>query len=350
MWRDRRPMSDPCPLARTLLATLVAALLWPAGALAAAYAPEPGRVFHSGIGGYHPQAVADFTAQSGKHPAVFQYFVQWRSGAPDRRWLEGLLRRTAAARSRVAFAISTKDTGLSPAAIAAGEGDSFLLALNRMLAAHGRPTYLRLLSEMNNADNPYSAYTHSGRSRGPAFSTHQFKRAWRRSVLVARGGEIETINAKLARLGMGPVRSDAATLPTPPVAFMWVPLTFGHPEIARNHPRHSWPGSAYVDWVGTTWYSPFLTVRAFDRFYRNRRWRDKPFAFGEYGVWGDESPRFVRLFFSFAARHRRVQMISYYQSANLKPAFRLSSYPRSRAMLQRKLRSPRYVAFAREYR
>ena len=142
---------------------------------------------------------------------------------------------------------------------------------------------------------------------------------------------------------MPPLRTAASVLPQPQVAFLWVPLSFGNPEIARNHPRHWWPGSRYVDWVGTTWYSPYLAVKAIDRFYRHRLWRKKPFAFGEYGVWGAESPRFLRLFFRFVRTHPRVQLISYYQSAMLKPAFRLSSHPVSRATLRRKLRSTRFL-------
>ncbi|MDQ4048012.1 MAG: hypothetical protein M3131_01320 [Actinomycetota bacterium] len=337
---------------RSLLLCLavVGCLLVPGAAHGAAYAPPSGQVFHSGIGGYDAGAIDDFTAQSGKHPAIFQYFVSWRSGPSDVRFLERLLQSSDRSRSRVAFAVSTKGTGLTPAALAAGDGDGFLLELNRILAQHGRPTYLRLLSEMNNANNPYSAYTHSGRPRGPAFSTGMFKRAWRRAVIVVRGGDVAAINARLGRLGMAPVRTASPALATPPVAFMWVPLSFGNPEIRRNHPRHWWPGSEYVDWVGTTWYSPYLDVRAFERFYRNRLWRGKPFSFSEYGVWGPESPRFLRLFFSFAARHRRVQMASYYQSATLKPEFRLSTHPRSRRVLRRLLRSQRYVAFAPEYR
>ena len=230
--------------ARLLPVVLFACLLVPGGAHGAAYAPAPGEVFHSGVGGYHAGAIDDFTAQSGKHPAVFQYFVSWRSGPSDVRFIKRLLDNSDRAGSRTTLSVSTKGTGLSPAALAAGKGDGFLLALNQMLAEHGVPTYLRLLSEMNNANNPYSAYDKSGRSRGPAFSTRMFKRAWRRAVLVVRGGDVSTINSRLGRLGMPPVRTPSPTLATPPVAFMWVPLSFGNPEIARNHPRHWWHGSA----------------------------------------------------------------------------------------------------------
>jgi hypothetical protein len=334
---------------RTCLLLACVAPALPSSAHAASYAPPPGRVFNSGIGGYGPGAPDAFGRQAGKHPAVYQYFVSWRAGRSDVRWLDGLLQSTERARSRAMFAVSTKGTRLTPAAIARGEGDDFLLALNRLLTDHGRPAYLRLLSEMNNGHNPYSAYTLSGRSRGRAYGTGLFKRAWRRAVLVVRGGDVATVNRKLARLRMPPVRTDAETLGRPQVAFMWVPLSYGNPEIPRNHPRHWWPGSSYVDWVGTTWYSPFLAVRAIARFYRYRLWRRKPFAFGEYGVWGDESPHFLRLFFGFVRSHPRVKLISYYQSANLLPEFRLSTHPQSRAVLRRLLRSPRFLGYAPEF-
>jgi hypothetical protein len=334
--------------APALLLALVALTL-PGSAHAASYAPPAGRVLNSGIGGYGPGAVDAFTRQAGKHPAAYQYFISWRARKPDVHWLEGLLDNTDDARSRAMFAVSTKGTRLTPAGIARGEGDAFLLALNRVLAEHGHPTYIRLLSEMNNGSNPYSAYDLSGRSRGRAFSTRQFKRAWRRAVLVVRGGDVARLNARLRRLRMPPVGTGAETLGRPQVAFMWVPLTFGNPEIARNHPAHWWPGSRYVDWVGTTWYSPFLAVRAIDRFYRHPLWRRKPFAFGEYGVWGAESTRFVRLFFRFVRTHRRVRLVSYYQSAQLKREFRLSSHPRSRGLLRRMLRSKRFVDYTSDY-
>jgi hypothetical protein len=307
-------------------------------------------VLHSGIGGYGPGAVGAFTRQSGKHPAVYQYFISWRAGSSDVHWLEGLIANTHRAGSRAMFHVSTSDTPLTLRAIARGRGDGFLLALNRLLTAYGHPAYLRLLSEMNNGANPYAAYDLAGRSRGAAHSTRQFKRAWRRAVLVVRGGDVGRLNARLARLRMPPVRTGAAVLGRPRVAFLWVPLTYGNPEIARNQPRNWWPGARYVDWVGTTWYSPYLAVRAIHRFHRHRLWRRKPFAFGEYGVWGAESPHFIRLFFRFVRSHSRVRLISYYQSALLKPQFRLSTHPRSRAALRRAIRSRRYVSHTREYR
>jgi hypothetical protein len=199
-------------------------------------------------------------------------------------------------------------------------------------------TFLRPLSEMNNGNNSYAPYDLSGRSRGPANSVAQLKSAWRRVALIMRGGDVAAIDAKLRGLRMPPVRTDAAELPRPPVALMWVPLTFGNPEIPKNHPRHFWPGAQYVDWVGTTWYSPFKATSAMQSFYSYPLWRSKPFAFAEWGVWGRDDPAFVRQFFGFVRTHPRVRMAVYYQSALLKPGFRLSAHPGSRAVLRRATR------------
>ena len=100
---------------RLLLVVLVGCLLAPAAAHGAAFAPERGEVFHSGSGGYDAGAIDDFAAQSGKHPAVFQYFVSWRSGASDVSFLKRLLQSSNRARSRAALAVSTKWT--SPALV-----------------------------------------------------------------------------------------------------------------------------------------------------------------------------------------------------------------------------------------
>lgn len=349
MRTDGTPVRRPHACLAAVLA--VAALLAVVGtASAATYLPDRGKVFHAGIGGYGPDAPGAFALQSGKHPALYQYFIAWKSAPRDLNFFRGLLEKSDRAGSRAMFHVSTDGSGLTPRAIARGEGDGFLVGMNYLLSAHGKPTYLRLLSEMNNGANPYAAYDLAGHSRGPAYSTRQFKRAWRRAVIVIRGGDVATVNARLARLHMPPARVPFGRLGRPQVTFLWVPLSFGNPEIARNHPRHWWPGRRYVDWVGTTWYSPYLSAKAMDRFYRYRLWRHKPFAFGEYGVWGAESTRFVRLFFRFVRTHRRVRLVSYYQSANLKPEFRLSTHPRSRAVLRRALRSRRFQDLAPEYR
>jgi hypothetical protein len=183
-----------------------------------------------------------------------------------------------------------------------------------------------------------------------AYTTGQFKRAWRRLTLILRGGEVASINRKLRRLKMPRVRTGRKVLPKAPVALAWVPLSLGNPETAKNHPRHWWPGARYVDWVGSTWYSRYRRSAVFHGFYSNRIWRRKPFMFAEWGVWGAESPSFVRQFFGFLKSHRRVRMAVYYQSGSLKPEFRLSTHPRSRAALRSAVRWSRLTGLAPEFR
>ena len=101
-----------------------------------------------------------------------------------------------------------------------------------------------------------------------------------------------------------------------------------------------------MDWVGTTWYSPYKRSKAFDDLYRYRLWRNKPFVFAEWGVWGRDDPGFVGQFFGFLRSHRRVRMAVYYQSASLKPEFRLSTHPGTRAALRRAVRWPRLTGVA----
>src|SRR4030095_6892678 len=116
-------------------------------------------------------------------------------------------------------------TGLTPRARAEGGGDNFLVGLNRLLAEHGEVTFLRPLSEMNNGNNSYAPYNLDGSSRGAAKSGGQF--LW--------GGERADITRTGRRLGMPPVRTRASSLPPTLVALMWVPLSFGNPEIPKNH-------------------------------------------------------------------------------------------------------------------
>ena len=333
-------------LALALITVMLAVALLPSAAGAAAYLPPGNKVLWGGQGGYSQAHIRDFARQSGKHPAVFNYFISWRANESSFRWLSFRLADARAENTAAMLSVAPEDTGLSPRDLARGGGDAFLVGLNRLLAEHGEVTYLRPLSEMNNANNSYAPYDHSGRSRGPANSVYQLKRAWRRIALITRGGEVATIDAKLRRLRMPPVRTGAAELPRAQVALMWVPLSFGNPEIAKNHPRHFWPGARYVDWVGTTWYSPYKASSAMDAIYNYPLWRKKPFAFAEWGVWGRDDPGFVRQFFGFMKTHPRVRMAVYYQSALLKPEFRLSTHPRSRAALRNAVRWPRLTGVA----
>jgi hypothetical protein len=328
-----------------VLAAMPLALAGAASAPAAAdpYLPPPGKVFAGVTGG---REVDSFSAEVGRHPPVFQFFTHWDTT------FEWIFRRAEAARARPMMHFSTDDGHrelIAPGEIAAGRGDGWLLQLNRRLDASGGVTYIRLMAEMDGHWNLYCAYDAHGRSRGPSHSTASFRAAWRRTVLIVRGGPVAQIDASLRALGLPPVGgadapvSESRVLPRPRIAFLWVPQVAGAPDTRANSPRAYWPGAAYVDWVGTDFYSRYPNFRGLERFYR--AFRGKPFAFGEWALWGRDDPAFVNRFFRWVRKHRRTRLVMYNQEGEGSP-FRLFRYPRSRRAIRRQLQDRRFVEFA----
>jgi hypothetical protein len=175
-----------------------------------------------------------------------------------------------------------------------------------------------------------------------------FRQAWRRTVIVLRGGPLDAVNAKLRALHLPAVRGANSALPQPPIAFLWVPQVAGAPDIRANSPRAYWPGSRYVDWVGTDFYSKFPNWGGLERFYR--QFGGKPFAFGEWALWGRDDPSFVHRLFAWSRSHRRVRMLIYNQGKLSDGPFRLVHYPRSKEALRAELRAARFQQFAAELR
>jgi opacity protein-like surface antigen len=326
---------------RRLLAIAVLAVLCAAAPAAAdPLLPPPGQVFAGVTGGHR---VDQFAAQTGKHPAVFQFFTSW-GRAPV--WA---FQFAAAAGSRPMLHVSTTDDEghevITPGAIARGAGDGYLVALNQAIGQAGVPVYIRLMAEMDGSWNVYSAYGADGRSRGRDHSTQAFRQAWRRFVLIVRGGPVKAIDARLRALGLPPVRVAGATLARVPVAFLWVPQVAGAPDTAANAPRAYWPGGAYVDWVGTDFYSKFPNFTGLERFYAE--FTGKPFVFAEWAVWGRDDAAFVHRLFAWIRAHERVRMAIYNQGDNPVGPFRLKQYPAAARALRRELAGRRFPAFAR---
>jgi hypothetical protein len=333
-------MTTVVRLAAALVASVALAL--PASASAETLLPPSGQVFAGLTGGYD---TAGFERQTGSHPAVFQFFSGFGGS------LEYIFRGAAAGRSRLAIHISTDSGGrevITPKGIATGAGDAFLIKLADRIALSGAPAYIRLMSEMNCYWNKYSAYLANGRPRGSAYTTTWYKRAWRRAVIVMRGGPVADVNRRLRALRLRPVVTDRTELAAPVVSFMWVPQVAGAPDTRGNSPRAYWPGRRYVDWVGTDFYSKFPNFAGLERFYR--QFRRKPFVFAEWAIWGRDDPAFVQRLFAWARSHGRVRMMLYNQGVREDGPFRLHRYPRARAALAAELRSPRFSDFAAEYR
>lgn len=327
-------------------------------AQARTYAPPSGKVFHGGTGGYTERSIRDFGRRSGRRPAVYQYFFtpNWRR--PEGRslhWQKWLLRKTARQGARAIFHLSTARGGhghsvVTPRGIARGHGDAYLLALGKLIARSGTVTYVRVMAEMNNFNNPYCAVGANGRPRGRHHHPRAFRKAWRRIALILRGGRLARINARLRRMGLPRVRTQQLLLPRPRVSLMWNPFTAGLPNVRGNRAGVYWPGARYVDWVGTDLFAVSQNFRGLERFYHDRRWRRKPFMLGEWALWGREDPRFVRRLFGWIRTHRRMKMEVYNQGAHHLRYLALRSFPRSARELRRQMRSRRFAAYPPELR
>jgi hypothetical protein len=309
-------------------------------ALGQPYLPPSGKIYAGITGGN----AAAYEQQTGVHAAVFQEFVTWGNKIS---WAVDLAQNNDS-RSMLALQMATSGRhALSPAQIAAGDGDAWLKWLGNYLFWRAQPTYLRLMGEMDDYWSPSCAFNADGSSRGSAYSAAAFRRAWKRIVLILRGGVVTQINHQLRSLGMPPVTSSHPTLPMAPVAFLWVPSTFGDPAIRANQPAAYFPGKAWVDWVGTDFYSKFPNWGPLSHFYDS--FRGLPFAFGEWAVWGTDNPSFVGQMFSWVLSHPRVRLLMYNQGYQASGSLSLSLYPRSAAAIRRELEKPVFASFTPEW-
>ena len=102
------------------------------------------------------------------------------------------------------------------------------------------------------------------------------------------------------------------SLPAAPVSMIWSPLPGGSPRVKGNFPGNYWPGSRWVDWVGTDFYSEYPVWEDLNRFYAGKQWKNKPVAMTEWAVSGKDEPRFVKQVISWVVKRPRVRMLVYY--------------------------------------
>jgi hypothetical protein len=274
-----------------------------------------------------------FRLQTGQVTDSGHVFLAWNQGYLWGRQFEAwfpLLGNTPT----IAFGTKAKGGGefITPAAIANGKGDAYLLNLNHEAALWGGSLIVRPMAEMNGHWNYYCAYNANGSYRGAAHSTANFRRAFRRIYIIMHGGALAELNARLARWNMPPLRTsnDVPSLPAPQMRVLWNPQGFGSPNIRANSAQAYYPGDAFVDIVGNDLYD----IRYKAEWTANQNLYaahpSKPYAIGEWGLWGIDDPAFVRHMASFVRTHPRVVMIGWYKS-QLGSIFDLGTKPRSRA-------------------
>jgi hypothetical protein len=234
--------------------------------------------------------------------------------------------------------LHTKNTygkeAITPRGIARGYGDRYLVQISKAANRFGRDSYIRPLAEMNGHWNYYCAYNSNGSYRGSAHSTGNFRRAFRRIYLIMKGGTRADINARLANIGMPPLRISGDIPENPFVRVVWNPQGYGSPNLARNSANSYYPGDRYVDVVANDLYDIRFKAEWDANLALFRSHPSKRYALGEWGLWGIDDPAFVRRMAQFVSTHPRVEAIVYYKSER-GSIFDLGSKPKSLAAYKR---------------
>jgi len=335
------------PKLRAALAVILGSallLMLPAAAGAGILTPHGHKVWFGVSDTGDPADFGHFSSAVHKHPAVMESFRTWGSDFPDS------IRRWQTARTRPMIHISTADNNdghelITPAQIAAGQGDRYLVRLNKLFYEKEMRAYVRPLGEPNRCLNVWAAYDCAGASRGPEHSPTAFKRAFRRIyVIVHGGGKRAKINRRLAEAGLPPLTVNIGALPKAPVAIVWSPLPSGSPTVPQNRPKHFYPGSRWVDWVGTDFYAAYPEWKSLTGLYR--RFSGKPFAIPEWGVESGDDPTFVSKLFAWVRSHPRCKMMVYYQDFGSTSNYRIQNYSASLNVLRARLHTGRFPSYA----
>ncbi|MCW2926149.1 MAG: hypothetical protein JWM86_117 [Thermoleophilia bacterium] len=344
MHRFRRPV-----LAVIAVLTALSALA-PAASAAVTRVPPgmpPAGKVMLGLGGNAIEP-RQFDAMTGGTHDLFLITIPWNEA---RTWNEALDKRLAAAKAthhRLMVHIGTQRVdngreGRSPGAVARGVADGYFLDMGRVLNASGQIVYLRPPAEMNGHWNHWAAFNANGSRRNADHSTLNYRRAFIRMTLIARGGDVARINVALRNNGMPPLRTAAAVLPSSgKIATVFNPQGRGAPDRRGNQPIDYYPGKAWVDYAANDLYAQSGRVnwKANEEFYA-RFAPSHPFIMAEYAPWGYDDPAFVKRMFAWASTHRRVVGLVYFNGTG-GTSFRLATKPRTLAAYKVLARGLRY--------
>jgi hypothetical protein len=325
-----------------LVGLLVALGVVPRAANAAFIAPPPpgmppkGKIM-LGVGG-HALTPKGFDKVAGGRHELHVVTVAWNESRSWSDALYHLLPDAQAGGYRLVLHIGAARVdngreGRSPGAVARGAADRYFLDMSRVINDSGQIIYLRPPAEMNGHWSYWSAFNKNGSRRDANHTTRQYRRAFIRIALIARGGDVAKINIALKRNGMPPLKTSKTYLPrSGRIAMVFNPQGAGSPNVRGNMPKDYYPGRFWVDYVANDVYVQHgRAAWSANQALYDRYKAVHPFMIAEYAPWGYDDPRFVRSMFAWASTHPRVVGMSYF-NGTAGATFRLSSKPRSLAV------------------
>ena len=234
---------------------------------------------------------------------------------------------------------------ITPKAIAQGYGDDYLIRLNRLFWAKKMRAYVRPLGEPNRCLNVYAVLRlrRPAAGLGPHSALVQARAAAHLHPPPRRRQAGQDRRAACRSRPAPRSATKSIGLPRAPIGVLWSTLPAGSPTVPQNRPRYFYPGNAYVDWVGTDFYSDNQDWKSLTGLYN--RFSKKPFAIPEFGVSSGDDPGYVQHLIAWVNHHPRCQMLIYYQDFGSTSPYRIQNYPASLAVLDKGLHTPRFPAF-----
>ena len=124
-----------------------------------------------------------FLGQTAQDSIVDEAFLGWGQGqsygAPFQITCASLVPIPMIHLGTNAHPDTTKEA-ITPAGIASGQADGYLIALNAAISQWGRAIYVRPMAEMNNAGNLWSGYKSNGALKDAAHSPENYRKAFAR--------------------------------------------------------------------------------------------------------------------------------------------------------------------------
>jgi hypothetical protein len=250
-----------------------------------------------------------FQQQTGQKSAIQHIFLGWQQGMSWGRRLEVYLPQlrpipmlhlgTGAGPSAVRRAVIT------PQQIARGQGDAYLVYINKAINGFGGLVYIRPMAEMNNPNTLYSS------AKGPGSTPQWYRLMFARIYLILHGGPRVKIDVALKRLGLPflTVNEDLPPNPKGKLRVIWNPLA----GVGGWMPFY--PGDRYVDLIGNDMYGEGVDFSraANEELYRFARAHTKRYSFPEWGVAVDQ-PELVRYICDFIKAKAAIELAAYFNS------------------------------------
>jgi hypothetical protein len=251
---------------------------------------------------------ARFQSQTGQKSAIKHVFLGWQQGMTWGRRIEVFLPHLTPI-PMIHLGIggpgAVRVARITMQQIANGQGDAYLVSLNKAVNGFGSLVYVRPMAEMNNRNALYHP------SKGAGMSTQAYRKAFARIFLILHGGPRVKIDVALKRLGLPylTVKEDLPPNSKAKLRLIWNPLA----GVGGWMPFY--PGDKYVDLIGNDVYGEGVDFSraANEELYRFARAHTKRYSFPEWGVAVDQ-PELVRYICDFIKTKAAIELAAYFNS------------------------------------